>query len=385
MLSEIDQLIDAAAKETGLSDFGKDDFLEPLERLTQALVSQARLNDFGLLRANMTIQSGLVNRLRIQDHLLKNPLVCDEEIKSPIFIVGLPRTGTTALHHLLNQDSNNRTLRIWEAQDPIPPPQTKTYYNDPRIAEQREKISLTETFLPGFKSMHLIDAEEPDECYMLLNRSFMSVEYSALFHIPDYADWLYEQLVSRGSYEYHRVQLQILQSRHPGRWVLKAPFHQLGLAEILRLYPDAIIVQTHRPLAAVVASGCSFSALLRRSGSDHVDLQEIGRDWMAMLSAYSNRFEKSRAELEDQHSSQFVDLMYSEFVADPLAGVRKIYAASGVTLESESERRMNDWLAKNPQGKHGQHVYQLSDYGISIDEVKNLFDEYLIRYDLTID
>ena len=106
---------------------------------------------------------------------------------------------------------------------------------------------------------------------------------------------------------------------------------------------------------------------------------------MVMLSAYTNRFEKSRAELEDQHSSQFVDLMYSEFIADPLAGVRKIYAASGVTLESESERRMSDWLAKNPQGKHGQHIYQLSDYGISIDEVKNLFDEYLIRYDLTID
>ncbi len=121
MLSEIDQLIDAAVKETGLNDFGEDDFLEPLERLTQALDSQARLNDFGLLRANMTIQSGLVNRLRIQDHLLKNPIVRDEEIKSPIFIVGLPRTGTTALHHLLNQDSNNRTLRIWEAQDPIPP------------------------------------------------------------------------------------------------------------------------------------------------------------------------------------------------------------------------------------------------------------------------
>ena len=385
MLSEIDQLIDAAVKETGLNDFGEDDFLEPLERLTQALDSQARLNDFGLLRANMTIQSGLVNRLRIQDHLLKHPLVRDEEIKSPIFIVGLPRTGTTALHHLLNQDSNNRTLRIWEAQDPIPPPQTETYSNDSRIAEQREKISLTETFLPGFKAMHLIDAEEPDECYMLLNRAFMSVEYSALFHIPDYANWLYEELVPRGSYEYHRLQLQILQSCHPGRWVLKAPFHQLGLEEILRLYPDAIIVQTHRPLAAVVASGCSFSALLRRSGSDYVDLQEIGRDWMAMLGAYTARFEKSRAELEDHHPGQFVDLMYTDFIADPLSGLRRIYAASGVMLESESEKRMSDWLAKNPQGKHGEHVYQLSDYGISVDEVKNLFDEYLIRYDLTID
>ena len=176
-----------------------------------------------------------------------------------------------------------------------------------------------------------------------------------------------------------------MQSCHPGRWVLKAPFHQLGLEEILRLYPDAIIVQTHRSLGAVVASGCSFSALLRRSGSDHVELQEIGRDWMAMLRAYTVRFEKSRAELEDHHPGQFVDLMYTDFIADPLSGVRKIYAASGVILESESERRMSDWLAKNPQGKHGEHVYQLSDYGVSIDEVKNLFDEYLIRYDLTID
>ncbi len=382
---EIDQLVEAAVKETGLSDFGENDFLEPLERLVQALDAQARLNDFGRLRATMTIQSGLANRLRIQDHLLSNPLVFKEEIKSPIFIVGLPRTGTTALHHLLNQDPSNRTLRIWEAQDPIPPPRTETYHNDPRIAGQREKIALTETFLPGFKTMHLIDAEEPDECYMLLNRSFMSVEYSALFHIPEYADWLYEQLVPRGCYDYHSLQLKILQSCHPGRWVLKAPFHQLGLAEIMRLYPDAIIVQTHRPIGEVVASGCSFSTLLRRSGSDEVDLYEIGRDWMGMLRAYTNRFEKTRAELEDKYPGQFVDLMYTDFVGDPLAGIRKIYAASGNLLETEVEKLMANWLASNPQGKHGEHTYQLSDYGISIDEVKDLFDEYCIRYDLTID
>ncbi len=381
----IDQLIDTSVKETGLSDFGEDDFFEPLERLMQALDSQARLNDFGRLRAEMTIQSGLSNRLRIQNHVLNHPVVLEEQIESPIFIVGLPRTGTTALHHLLNQDPNNRTLRIWEAQDPIPPPQTLTYHNDPRIAEQREKIALTETFLPGFKAMHLIDAEEPDECYMLLNRSFMSVEYSALFHIPDYAEWLYKQLVPRGSYEYHRLQLQILQSRHPGRWVLKAPFHQLGLREILRLYPNAIIVQTHRSLVKVVASGCSFSALLRRSGSDFVDLQQVGQDWMAMLTAYTTCFEDNRAQLEQLYPGQFVDLIYDEFVSDPISSIKRVYRASDAVLSKTAEQRMLDWMKKNPKGKHGDHSYNLSDYGISIADVKKVFDDYLIRYDLSIE
>ncbi|MDH4041861.1 MAG: sulfotransferase, partial [Gammaproteobacteria bacterium] len=134
---EIEQLLQAARDQTGLSDFGGDDYREPLERLVNALNTEARLNDFGRIRAQMTINAGLTTRLQIVDYLKAHPEVRDEQVVKPLFIVGLPRTGTTALHHMLNQDSGNRTLRLWEAQNPVPPPETASYTTDPRIARQR--------------------------------------------------------------------------------------------------------------------------------------------------------------------------------------------------------------------------------------------------------
>ena len=380
-----DALLSAAQQETGLDDFGPDDFREPLQRLLSALQAEARLNDFGRLRAGMTIHAGLVNRLKIQDYLNHHTDVREQAITAPVFIVGLPRTGTTALHHMLNQDPANNTLRLWAGQNPVPPPEADSYDSDPRIAQQRQGVALTEQFMPGFLTTHLLDAEQPDECYMLLNRNFMSVEYSALFHIPSYANWLYANLCRWGSYEYHRTQLQLLQYRRPGRWVLKAPFHQLGLAEILRLYPDAIIVQTHRAPLSFVASGCSFSELLRRSGSDHVDRAQVGQDWMDMLAVYTLTFEADRARLEPQHPGQFLDFHHDDFVADPWPCIEAVYRACGQELAASARQRMSDWLAANPRGKHGRHEYRLEDYGIRRDDVDALFSDYVQRYGLTME
>ncbi len=379
-----EQLVQAATEQTGLRDFGGDDFSEPLGRLVDALNGEARLNDFGLLRAQMTINSGLCSRLQIVEYLKNHPQVRDERVLKPVFIVGLPRTGTTALHHMLNQDSGNRTLRLWEAQNPVPPPRTATYTTDPRIARQREGVALTETFLPGFMATHLLAAEEPDECYMLLNRNFMSVEYSAMFHIPSYANWLYANLCARDSYAWHKLQLQLLQSQHPGQWVLKAPFHQLGLAQILAYYPDAIIVQTHRAPMSLVASGCSFSEVLRRSGTDHIDRAEIGRDWMDMLRIYTHTFEADRARLEPLHPGQFLDLQHDDFVADPWPGIESIYRLRGEPLGEKGRASMAQWLAEHPRGKYGKHEYRLADYGITAAQVEALFGDYAGRYGLAM-
>jgi len=284
---------------------------------------------------------------------------------------------------MLNQDLGNHTLRIWEAQNPIPPPRMETYTTDPRIARQQQGVDMTETFLPGFLQTHLIDAQEPDECYMLLNRCFMSVEYSAMYHIPSYANWLYENLCQSGAYDYHRLQLQLLQSHRPGQWILKAPFHQLGLEAILQQYPDAIIIQTHRAPMSFVGSGCSFSEILRKSGSDHIDRNEIGRDWMDMLSVYTHTFEEARARLEPGRSDQFIDVYHDDFVADPWPIIESIYAASNRELSGEGRAAMQSWLDNNPRGKHGKHEYRLEDYGISRGDVEALFGDYMARYNLS--
>ena len=379
-----DELIQAAIDKTGLSDFGRADFNDPLARLIDALNTEAQLNDFGKFRAAMGISAGLKDRLMIEEYIAQHPEVKNERVERPVFIVGLPRTGTTALHHMLNQDLENHTLRLWEAQNPVPPARTETYASDPRIAKQRAGVDLTETFLPGFLSTHLIDAEEPDECYMLLNRCFMSVEYSAMYHIPSYANWLYENLCASDAYAYHRLQLQLLQSHRPGQWILKAPFHQLGLEAILQRYPDAIIVQTHRAPLSIVGSGCSFSELLRKSGSDHIDRAVIGRDWMEMLRVYTNTFEEARARLEPGREGQFLDMYHDEFVADPWPIIESIYSAGSRALSNEGRAAMQSWLDNNPKGKHGKHEYNLADYGIFNAEVEQLFGNYVSRYNVTM-
>ena len=379
-----DELIQEAIEKTGLENFGGPDFHEPLTRLIDALNSEARLNDFGKFRSRMSIAAGLSDNLKIQNYIELHPQVCDERLERPVFIVGLPRTGTTALHHMLNQDLDNHTLRLWEAQNPIPPAHSETYLTDPRIARQQEGVALTEQFLPGFLRTHLIDAEEPDECYMLLNRCFMSVEYSAMYHIPSYANWLYAQLCDSDAYAYHRLQLQLMQSQRPGQWVLKAPFHQLGLEAILREYPDAIIVQTHRAPMSFVGSGCSFSELLRKSGSDHIERTVIGRDWMEMLDVYTHTFEQARARLEPGRSDQFIDVYHDDFVSDPWPVIESIYSAGERELSGQGREAMQAWLNKNPKGKHGKHAYRLEDYSISRAEVEALFGDYMARYNLTI-
>lgn len=379
------QLLQKAIQQTGLDDFGSEDFHVPLDLLIGALNTEANLNDFGAIRVELTINSGLTNRLMIHDYLKHHPEVGDEVVTRPVFIVGLPRTGTTALHHMLNQDDLNHTLRLWEAQNPVPPPEAATYTTDRRIAQQRNGMEMTETFMPGFLKTHLIDAEEPDECYLLLNRNFMSVEYSAMYHVPTYANWLYANLNDSDSYSYHKQQLQLLQSKRGGNWVLKAPFHQLGLRSILTQYPDALIVQTHRAPMSFVASGCSFGELLRKSGSDDIDRSLIGRDWMEMLSVYTRTFEQERAELVTSHPGQFFDIWHDEFVADPWPAIEEIYRRRGASLGEEGRSAMQNWLQANPKGKHGKHSYRLEDYGITRNEVVELFGDYAQRYGLTMD
>lgn len=383
MLDIEKQLGDAKAK-TGLDDFGSDDFLQALQILIDALESEADCNDVGKFRAELTIQSGLTNRLLIEDYIKQHPDVLQQQIERPIFIAGLPRTGTTALHHMLNQDPANHTLRLWEGQNPVPPPEEASYRTDPRIAKTAQGVAMTEQFLPGFFKTHLLDAEEPDECHLLFNRNFMSVEYSANYHIPSYANWLYAQDLTE-SYAYHKCQLQLLQHKKPGRWVLKTPLHQLGVEAILKNHPTAIIVQTHRAPLTFVASGCSFSAVIRQGGSDHVDPLEIGRDWMDMLRVYTTTFEAARARLEPQYPGQFIDLHHDEFVQDPWPGIDSIYQAAGASLSVAGRAPMQRWLDEHPKGKHGKHEYRLEDWGITRSEVEDLFGPYVERYGLSME
>ena len=382
-VSDISTYLDRAKKETGLNDFGGDDFIEPLERIIDALNREAALNPAGKFQVEMLFAKGLENRLRVENYIRENPEVLDQEIYAPIFISGLPRTGTTALHHLLNADNANHTLRLWEGNELIPPPEDATYHSDPRIEKTKQNVAMTDQFMPGFFKTHLMDAEAPDECHLLFGQNFMSVQYSAQYHIPSYANWLYQQDLT-DSYAYHKRQMQVLQHKKSGRWVLKTPYHQLGLPAILANHPTAIIVQTHRAPMKIIASGCSFSKVVRTPSSHLNDDYIIGRDWMDMLQIYSRAFEKNRAELEAKHPGQFIDIKHDEFVQNPWPDLEKVYAATGATISNEGKTNMQAWLDENQPGKHGKHEYDIADYGIEQSEIDDLFGDYIQRYQLNM-
>ena len=376
------QLMAAARQQTGLDDFGDDLFREPLAMLLEALQRQAQLNDLGRYRAQANIEAALATRLRIEDYVRRHPALLERPVERPVFIASLPRTGTTALHHLLNADPSNHTLRLWEGHDPVPPPEDASYDSDPRIDRQRKGVAMTERFMPGFLRTHLLAADAPDECHLLFNRTLLSAEFYSLFNVPDYAHWVYRQDLEP-YYRYHRRQLQLLQYRKSGLWVLKSPFHQLGLDAILRVYPDALIVLTHRAPLTIVASGCSFSELLRRSGSDAVDRETVGDQWLEMLSVYSQRFEADRERLEPLYPGQFIDIDYRAFMTDPWPAIEAIYRARGTGLSERGRVAMQGWLDANPPGRHGGHDYRLEDYGITRAEVEAVFSAYVARHQLT--
>jgi hypothetical protein len=383
-LVNAEQLVAQAIEQAGLEDFGGEQFRQAMAVLEQSLNGEAGLNAAGKYRAEMAIRSALVARLQVEDYIRRHPELLQRPVERPVFIVGLPRTGTTALHHMLNADPANHTLRLWEGSHPVPPPEDATYTHDPRIERQRKGVALTEQLMPGFLASHLLAADAPDECHLLFNRTLVSAEFYSMFHLPSYANWIF-QLDLAPCYEYHRRQLQLLQYKKSGRWVLKSPFHQIGLRAIQQVYPDAVIVVPHRAPLTIAGSGCSFSEILRKSGSDTIDRAMIGRDWMHMLAVYSRRFERDRAALEAGFNSPFIDILYDEFLQNPWPSVDAIYQARGTPLSLGGRAAMQAWLDANPVGKHGKHEYCLQDYGIERAEVEQLFAAYVERYGLSLE
>lgn len=374
--AEESALMDAARKRTGLADFGDDSFRGPLGRLLDSLAREARLNLMGKLAARQEILQLLVNRLQLQRDRGLWPGIPAQTIAGPLFIIGLPRSGTTLLHSLLAQDPQNRSPLTWEVMYPSPPDTTDVKQ---RIARAKKNLAWLDRLAPGFKAIHLAGAELPQECVAIMSHAFMSDEFDTLFNVPSYRTWL-ESNDMRPAYACHRQFLQHLQFRLPARrWVLKAPAHMLSLGALFDIYPDARIVQTHREPLDVIPSTASLIVVLRSIFSDHVDPALIGRElsafWAGMLGTYM--------QVRGNHpANQFFDINYEEIVRDPLSAVRRLYLHFGDELTPEAEQRMRDFLARNPKDKHGRHLYTMAQFGLDPAAESPRFDRYRRHFNL---
>ncbi len=366
-LSEAD-LLAAARRATGLDDFGAGDFREPLRRLARALESEAELTLLGRVVARRDLGGLLANRLRLQADRKRFPEIAAEPVAAPIFITGLPRTGSTLLHHLLGQDPGTRVSQAWEVMYPSPPPARATYATDRRIGQATSELRWIDWLAPHFKAIHPVGAQLPLECIAIMSASFRSIRFPVMYCVPSYEAWL-EGEDMRPAYAFHRSVLQHLQWQAPGeRWILKAPAHLFAFDALLATYPDARIVQTHRDPVTVVASLASMSAALQRAFTDRVEPRGIGREAVRL---WTNGLERSVELRRSGHlaAERVVDVHYAELTRDPIAVVRRIYARFDMPLNALAEMRMRQFLADNPKAKHGPHRYALESYGLDAEDL----------------
>ena len=372
-LSE-EALMAAAMQRTELSDWGDDNFREGLRVLLHSYEIDAHLSLLGryLIRADLT--RILSNRLSIQQELTRHPEILREKICRPLFITGMPRTGSTLLHRLLAQDPNSRTLRLWEAINPIPPPDKKTKQSDPRIAKLERHIRLVGLLLPKLTAIHTSNASSPEECGLLLRHHIPAPNgHEVLANAISYKNWAYQQDMTP-TYRYYRQQLQLLQWRSPGTpWILKAPGHLSVLDALLKVFPDACLIQTHRDPLTVIASYTSLKFATMSITSDDVNLKQVGQIVTDRFAKEVGRGLQIRAVL---NSARIYDVFYDELVANPITTAHQIYTHFGYKITSKMEYEMKVWVKQNPQHRHGIHHYALDQFGLDRTTIQKRFVNY---------
>ncbi len=376
--AESEELLhEAARRAAGESDFGEQEYREGLRVLLAAYDDEARLNPFGRMMVKQELIRILKNRLSAERIWRADPAMLRSEIRRPIFILGLPRTGTTALHHLLGQDPENQVLEYWIAAAPAPRPPRGEWERDPRFKEAVRDLKVMYFLDPSLKAIHLMTADGPEECRHLLQQSFTDDTFECNATIPSYSRW-YAARDMRASYARHRDLLRLVGSTMPGgRWVLKYPSHMRRLQVLLETYPDACIVQTHRDPARVLPSLCSLIAGWRGIYEDDPDRRAIAR-WQ--LDLWADTMQSALAVRRQHDQAQFYDLHFREIVADPVGAVQRMYAHFGITLGPEAEQRMRRWHAENPQRKHGEHRYSAADFGLTATAMAERFAPYMEHF-----
>jgi hypothetical protein len=354
-------LVDHARRATGLSDFGDDDWREPFSVLLEALETEAELTLMGRLMARNDIILWLGTRLRVIDTLRRHPQILAQEIPAPMFIVGLPRSGTSILFELLSRDPDVGVPLMWEALQPCPPPEAATYSSDPRIEAAHSLFTQWSRVAPEFATMHEMRGDIPAECGLLMAGTFISDHIASLHQTPSYSAWC-AQADLLPVYRYHRNVLKILQWKNPRRrWLLKAPEHQVHLEELLQVYPDARIVQTHRDPIVCMASATSLMGTLYYMRSDQPFNAEMFEN-IIMGEATAHRLERVIEQRQQGvvPEDNLVDSRYQDLIDDPMACIGRIYDHFGMALSDEVRSRMLAYLESKPRGKFGQHRYEVN-------------------------
>ena len=376
-----DQLITAAQQATGLTDFGGDSFAEGLGLLVADInADQDRPAPAVAINGGM-ITKILIDRLMVTEALKQRPAILNERVERPVFVLGLPRTGTTLLSNLLAADPARRSTLKWELENPVPPPTTATLFTDPRaLAALEEDRKLLEAS-PEAGKYNPWRPFYPHECVLIFQHEFNTLALESWGKLPNYRDFVFNSDWSEG-YAYHKRFLQLHQVDAPGIWNLKMPSHALNIEALLAVYPDARLIWTHRDPFTAVGSLCSLITTGHAPFAGRVDAEWIGQNYPWQAAQHAERAMDARARIGHD---RIIDFHFAEAVRDPIAAMRQLYAALGDEFTPVAESGLAAWLAENPQGKFGRHEYRLTQFGLSKETIAPMFERYLSQYSVELE
>ena len=367
-----EELLTEVAAATGLTDFGPGDFREGLEVLLASVAVDAEFDPSADDAVLATLRRRLENRLLLEAWLTQHPEALTTPVIGPVDIVGLPRTGTTALANMMSLDPQFRCLRGWEQAAPIPPPSLVTESLDERrLRAAAENSHLSAEML----AMHLYDLDATTEDSDVLGMAFHGQQYT--LPVYGYHRW-WRSADFTETYRYHRRVIQVLQSQDPPKtWLFKAPHHKFHPEAIVAAYPDVRFVMTHRDPARSIPSYSSLVSTIFPLANAPRDLRRVGPEVSNHLRVGMEQALAARDRLGEE---RFIDVHHRELARDPIGVLHRVYESLGLTFSNETEMAVERWQTANRLGAHGEHRYTPEQFGLNADQIRNEFGFYIDRF-----
>ncbi len=366
---------------TGLSDFGDAPLDDGLEAFCASLSTEAGLDDKRRAGAEAGIVATLSERLRLEDWFARHPEILAERIVAPILVVGLPRTGTTALSQFLSEDPMLRSIRRWESTALTPPPDV-TLADDPRIAATAGAFAARDAAMPVLKTMLPLTPGDPSEHGIQLGLTFRNLQLPSLYRIPSYQAWLLKADM-KPAFDYFAKVLKLLQWRSPAPvWNLKNPPDIFAIDAIDAAFPDARFVWTHRDPADSIPSVCSLVGTIRAAQGEPLDKVALGQMQVAYQAEGARRAMAARDRIGE---ARFTDMYQRDMAADAIGAVAAVYAGLGQAFTPAFRAHLEARLANRPRGAFGKHRYTLDEFGIELPALRAAFAHYVTRFDVPLE